>query len=70
VPPHTEARIQQLCSEALAAKTLADVDRILPELRSALEEHIRLAKESLETQVAAITSLDAASQTAKGLSQA
>ena len=68
--PHTEARIQQLCSEALAAKTLADVDRILPELRSALEEHIRLAKESLETQVAAITSLDAASQTAKGLSQA
>jgi hypothetical protein len=70
VPPHTEARIQQLCTEALAAKTLADVDRILPELRSALEEHIRLAKESLETQVAAITSLDAASQTAKGLSQA
>lgn len=70
MPPHTEARIQQLCSEALAAKTLADVDRILPELRSALEEHIRLAKESLETQVAAITSLDAASQTAKGLSQA
>jgi len=70
VPPHTEARIQQLCSEALAAKTLADVDRILPELRSALAEHIRLAKESLETQVAAITSLDAASQTAKGLSQA
>jgi hypothetical protein len=70
VPAHTEARIQQLCTEALAAKTLADVDRILPELRSALEEQVRLAKESLETQIATITSLDAASQTAKGLSKA
>jgi hypothetical protein len=70
VPAHTEARIQQqLCTEALAAKTLADVDCILPELRSALEEHVKLAKESLETQIATITSLDAASQTAKGLSK-
>ena len=70
VPAHTEARIQQLCTEALAANELADVDRILPELRSALEEHVRLAKESLEAQVATITSLDAASPTAKGLSKA
>jgi len=45
VPAHAEARIKQLYTEALAAKTLADVDRILPELRSALEEHVRLAKE-------------------------
>jgi hypothetical protein len=66
--PH-RARIQQLCTEAVAAKTLADVDRILPELRSALEDHVRLAKESLETQIATITSLEAASQTAKGLSK-
>jgi hypothetical protein len=64
VPAHTDARIQRLCTEALAAKTQADVDRILPELRSALEEHVRL------TQIATITSLgDAASQTAKGLSK-
>jgi hypothetical protein len=73
VPAHTDARIQRLCTEALAAKTQADVDRILPELRSALEEHVRLAKESLGTQIATITSLgdlgDAASQTAKGLSK-
>jgi len=70
MPAHTEARIQQLCSEGLAAKTLADIDRILPELRSALVEHVRLARESLATQVAAITSLDAASKTPKGLSNA
>jgi hypothetical protein len=69
VPARTEARIQQLCTEVVAAKTLADVDRILPELRSALEDHVRLAKESLETQIATITSLEAASQTAKGLSK-
>jgi len=69
LPAHTEARIQQLCTEALAAKTQADVDRILPELRSALEEHVKMAKDSLETQIATITSLDAASQTAKGLSK-
>jgi hypothetical protein len=69
VPAHTEALIQQLCTEALAAKTQADVDRILLELRSALEEHVKLARDSLETQIATITSLDAASQTAKGLSK-
>jgi hypothetical protein len=59
VPPYTEARIKQLCTEALAAKTQADVDRILPELRSALEEHVRLAKDSLEAQVTAITAMEA-----------
>jgi hypothetical protein len=70
VPAHTEARIQELCTEVLAAKTQADVDRVLPELRSALEEHVRLAKESLGTQIATITSLDdAAFQTANGLSK-
>ena len=50
VPAHTEGRINKLVGEALAATTETDVERILPELRSALQEHIRLAKESLETQ--------------------
>ena len=59
----------QLCTEALVAKTPADVERVLEELRSALEEHIRLAKDSLGAQVTAIAVLDAASQT-KGLSEA
>ena len=54
MPAHTEARLRQLCSELLSSKTDAEIDVILPELRSALEEHIRLAKESLELQVSYI----------------
>jgi hypothetical protein len=70
MPAHTDARIHQLCTEALAAKTQADVNRIIPELRSALEEHIRLAKESLAAQVSNIVSLDAAAQAEKDLPEA
>jgi hypothetical protein len=51
VPAHTEALLKRLCSELASSKTDAEIDRILPELRSALEEHVRLAKESLEAQV-------------------
>jgi hypothetical protein len=51
VPFHTEARIRDLCTEALGAKTKADIERVVTELRIALEEHIHLAKESLEVQV-------------------
>jgi len=50
VSTDTEVRVQQLCSEVLAAKTKADVERIIPELRAALEDHIRLAKDSLGEQ--------------------
>jgi hypothetical protein len=59
MPAHTEVRIQQLCTEALAAKTQADIERIIPELRVALEEHIKLAKDSLGAQAAVIPVLDA-----------
>ena len=59
MPAYTEAHIKQLCTEALTAKTQADIDRIIPELRSALEEHIKLAKESLEGQLTAITTINA-----------
>ena len=52
VPAHTESRILELVTEALAAKSEDDVDRVLPELRAALREHIRLAKESLEVRMA------------------
>lgn len=47
---HTEARIQRLSNEAVAAKTQADVDRILEELRSVLDEHVRLAASKLGAQ--------------------
>jgi hypothetical protein len=58
VPRHTEERIQRLCTEVLAAKSEAEVDRILPELRAALQEHIRLAKDSLEVQANTIALLN------------
>ncbi len=66
----TETKIQQLCTEALAAKTQADVERIVPELRAALEEHIRLAKEALSGQVTGIAVLDATQAGVKGLTEA
>jgi len=59
---HTEALIQRLCTEALAAKTEANVERITPELRAALQEHSRLAKDSLDSQVDTLTLIDAISR--------
>jgi len=58
VPRDTEVRIQELCVEALAATTEPEVERILTDLRAALDEHIRLAKDSLRTQAFAIYLLD------------
>jgi hypothetical protein len=57
VPQYTEIRIQQLCTQAIAVKTSEEVERVIAELRSALELHIRLAKESLETQASTISAL-------------
>lgn len=59
MPAHTEARIDLLCTEALSARTQAEVDRIVPELRSALEEHIRLARNSLQAQASTLSVLEA-----------
>ena len=53
----TEATIQQLCTAVLAAKTEAEVERIIPQLRNALQEHVRLAKASLQDQAVAIAAL-------------
>ena len=51
MPRYTEVRIRNLCTEALAAKTPDDIERIVTELRAALEEHVRLAKDSIEGQL-------------------
>jgi hypothetical protein len=56
----TESRIQQLCKKALTASTEKQAEQIVPELREALQEHIRLAKESLGGQASTISTLDAA----------
>jgi hypothetical protein len=58
VPQYTEARIQQLCTQAIAVRDPEDVRSVILELQSALELHIRLAKESLETQASTISALN------------
>ena len=55
MPRYTEQRIRDLCAEALASTNDADGQRVLNELRTALQEHIRLAKESLACQVTAVS---------------
>jgi hypothetical protein len=64
----SEARIRELCSAAVEAKSEADVERVLAELRAALEEHIQQAKHSLEEQAENIPFLDTILQ--RGLSGA
>ena len=62
----TEHRIRQLCTEAIAAEAEASVNHVIPELRAALQEHIRLAKESLEAQATAVSVLDVLTEQAAG----
>ena len=58
MPVHTEWKIQHLCAEALAARTESEVERIIPELQAAIQEHIRLAKTTLQGQVIARAAFD------------
>ena len=58
---HPDDRIQQLCKEAIAAQTPAELEKVIPELRAALEEHTRQAKERLKGQRNTIAARDAAS---------
>jgi hypothetical protein len=59
VPRHTEQRIRDLC--ALAVTTPAEqIDGVLADLRSAIDEHVRMAREALGPQAANIAMLDSA----------
>ena len=58
MPVYTEARIQELCAKALAATDHLDAERILVELRLAIEEHIYYAKNSLEAHASVISVLE------------
>jgi hypothetical protein len=58
MPRFTENRIKQLCKEAVAARTKEDVERVIRQLRAALDEHISLAKSSLEAQATTLPLLD------------
>lgn len=55
---YTEVRIVELCGQAVGAQTEADMEHIVQKLRSALKEHIRSAKASLEPQASTIAALD------------
>ena len=55
----TESRIQELCHKLLFLKTDRELESTLTELRSALREHIRLARNSLEEQTTTLFLLEA-----------
>jgi hypothetical protein len=59
LPRHTDIKIDELCAKAKAAKTEPEVRQVVGQLRSALSEHIGLARESLEAQVSALSTLEA-----------
>jgi hypothetical protein len=46
VSRYTDARIRKLCEDALASLTELEMDRIVTELRAALDERTFLAKDS------------------------
>jgi hypothetical protein len=57
VPRHTEQRIRKLC--ALAVTTPAEqIDVLLTDLRSAIDEHVSLAREALGVQASNIAMRD------------
>ena len=55
----TESRVQELCHKLLSLKTDAELESTLAELRGALREHIRLARNSLEEQTTTLFLLEA-----------
>jgi hypothetical protein len=40
-PSSLEERVRLLCDRAIAAKTQAELDAVLPELKAAIRDHIR-----------------------------
>lgn len=55
----TESRVQELCHKLLSLKTDPELESTLTELRTALREHIRLARNSLEEQTTTLFLLEA-----------
>lgn len=53
----TDQRIKQLCAKALEVQTEHEVNQVMEELRSALETHVRRAKESLKAEAANFSSV-------------
>jgi len=43
-PSSLEDRVRILCDQAIAARTQAELDAILPELKAAIKDHIRYVR--------------------------
>ena len=60
MPAYTEPEIRELCKRLMSLKTEEDLQPVLKQLRKALREHVRLARNSLEAQAAVLQSLEGA----------
>jgi hypothetical protein len=65
MPRYTEEQIKSLCAKAVATKTDREFKAAISDLRSALAEHVRLAKDSLQTRGTMLMALDAKKKIAK-----
>jgi hypothetical protein len=43
-PSSLEDRVQDLCAQAIAAKSQAELDLILPKLQAAIQDHLRYVR--------------------------
>ncbi len=43
-PSSLEDRVRLLCDRAIAAKTQAELDAVIPELKAAIRDHIRYVR--------------------------
>ena len=44
-PSRLEDRVRELCDRAIAAKSQTELDKILPELKAAIKDHIRYVRD-------------------------
>jgi hypothetical protein len=65
MPRFTDDRIRRLCSQAIACKTQEEIEQVITELRQALQEHIRMARENLTIQATTIPLITSAKEKRK-----
>jgi hypothetical protein len=58
MPRYTQARIRELCKELQGVKSDNAIEEILAELRELLREHVKLARTSLEGQLASLSTIE------------
>jgi hypothetical protein len=65
MPRFTDDRIRWLCSQSIACKTQEEIEQVITELRQALQEHIRLARENLTIQATTVRLITSAKEKRK-----